>query len=154
MTFPSPILKITFDPAGTPLVILNWGERGSMDGLPWAQVLQVEPYVNGATMGFHALGNVSRKIRVTARKEFATAAAMVTALLTHDAALPVAVEKELHFRVLDVTEPDTETEANRTAAHYKTTRAAIESADPRLDFESLAMEITYSIQIGALVVGP
>ena len=68
--------KLTFDPAGTPLVILAFGQI--MDGefaLPWRQQVQESGRIRAATAKRWARGNASSSISLANYKDHASDAA-------------------------------------------------------------------------------
>jgi hypothetical protein len=153
MSYPAPILSIIFDDGGSSeYSVLAWGEEGTLEELPWQQIVQLDPYVNADSQSIAALGNVARTIRVTRRTKYATAGAMLEAMLTADATLPIAKVDTLDVRILDTTESPSETEANRTLKHYRATAATIGSLSQRPVFEELAVISTYVIHFNALAI--
>lgn len=134
-------VKVTYDPSGTPLVLLDAGQRTSRPFIPpWEQETQVESLLGADWAGTWGRGNVRRQIEVTAVVDYATAAAMVNAVLAADAARPVGQVKPLKVEV--------------TGGHtYQAASSVIVRCVPTPKPESGVnrVEFAYTLQVGAFV---
>lgn len=147
------LLRIVFDPGGdNETVILDWLQHGEVQDLAWSQQIQTDQLIGADWANITPRGNIERTWTVTARESYTTAAEMLYEPMDHDADLPINVAAELHVRVLDLSADPEGTEAARTLKHYKATVATIAGVTPKADPETLLVDYTYQLRLGALTI--
>ena len=147
------VMRIVFDPGGAnELVLLDWGQLGEVPNLAWAQQVQSDQLIGADWASLAARGNVARAWTIVARETYGSAIQMTYEPLDHDADLPLRIEAALHVRVLDLSADPEGTEAARTLKHYAAASAVIAGCTPNANPDTMSVDYTYSIQLGALVL--
>lgn len=93
-------LKITYDPGGTPRLIVNYGDKIAEEiELPWNQQVQDSPRTRANSMDYFGRGNVANGLRFSVYNDHAdnaTARAWMFALV---AGLPTLEKKTLKVEI-------------------------------------------------------
>jgi len=88
MTFIRSCWRVTWDPAGSPVILLAWNNLTTAElEIPWAQDVQVEPLVGSSWPAIIARGNVRREIRFSRLEAYSTAHELRAAVIACDAAV-------------------------------------------------------------------
>lgn len=159
MTWQLSILRLVLDPGGSDeITILDWGDETMPFALPWRQVVETVPTIEGGYAGQHARGGVARDLTISQRVSFASFEAMLAAQLGLDATLEKALLKSLtlDFRTTAPPDPDptpaigSGDETTATEARWTAT-AVLESCDQEpVGNSSPALVRVWRLRLGKL----
>lgn len=135
--------KVTYDPAGTPLVLLDHDDW-TLDELaiPWRQEIDHHPLIGAAWGAFHPRGNVNREVQVSRVASYSDDASLREAILAMDASLAARAGEHKPLRIA-VLGGDT----------YGATKAVILSHTPRLMPEGRRVAHYWTLVVGAIGLG-
>jgi len=92
--------KITYDPSGTPLVLVDFGQLTAEElEIPWAQLVQDSNRTRAANKKYYGRGNVARGLVISAFKDHADDATARNWMLIYSISLPALVTKTLKIEV-------------------------------------------------------
>jgi hypothetical protein len=92
--------KITYDPSGAPLVLVDFGAKiGEEIEIPWTQLVQDSKRLRAANAKYFGRGNVENGLTFSVFKDHANDATARNWMLTHAIALPALVTKTLKLEV-------------------------------------------------------
>lgn len=151
--FHTSVIRLVFDPAGTPLVLCDWGALVEFEGLPWKQAVQEDAFIGALGQKPIARGNVKRTWSFSIRQGFSTVHALAAALLAADAAVPANKTAPLHARVIRLPDPGG-SEASRTQAHYVASDACPADVTFKPDFQRMTLVTRYTFSISQFVLQP
>lgn len=126
--------KLTFDPAGTPLVILAFGQviESSEFAIPWRQSTQESARVRATLAARWARGNVSSGIRFTTQESHADDAAARLYCLQKNIALNAYANVTAKLKL----------EIQDSAIVFELQSATIDEAECRRDLRGTARTLT------------
>lgn len=112
--------KITYDPTGTPRILVNYGGRISDElEIPWSQSVQDSPRLRAASMNYFGRGNVANGLRFGVFNDHADDATARAWMLALVAGLPTLETKTLKIEI-------------NGGAKYLMSQAVIRAVTPRM----------------------
>lgn len=149
--FHTSIIRVVWDPAGTPLVAVDWGQLADFEALPWKQAVQTDSFIGANTQSPIARGNVQRMWSFSRRTDYDTVHALAAALLAADAAIVPNKTAALHARVIKLPDPGG-SESTRTQAHYIASAAVPEDVQFKPDWARMQLVTRYTFKISNFVL--
>lgn len=132
--------KVTWDPSGTPLVLLDFGDDTTAElAIPWRQEIERFALIGADWGAFYARGNIAREVRVTKVAAYTDPASLREAILAMDAALSARAGEHAPLRIA-VQDGDT----------YVAVRAAIAAHEPAIAQEGFRVAHTFTVALDGL----